>query len=206
MVGDVPRATTMTTTMRVTDDSRQTFHDESHGPSSLGAGPSWSGPSSSSRPHPAGPPPPTTTRGGQRELPHQARPPPPPLPNELVIKTKTNNWLDPNGIRPAQLAYLPLPKGAKYTAVKMAIVNITDPPEYPEEVTSYAHLWAGFARGITVPEMFVRIFGVLRHQMVHDYYLNMVLGYIIYRRVAAATAHHFSQDALNGLLITLAVF
>jgi hypothetical protein len=49
----------------VTDDSHQTFHNESHGPSSLGAGPSRSSPSSSSRPHPAGPPPPTTTRGGQ---------------------------------------------------------------------------------------------------------------------------------------------
>jgi hypothetical protein len=146
---------------------------------------------------------PTTTRGRQRELPRQARPP---LPNKLVVKTKTNNSPDPNGIRPAQLAYLPLPKGAKYTAVKMAVINIADPPEYPEEATSYAHLWAGFARGITVPETFVRIFGVLGRQMVHNYYLNMVLGYIVYQRVVAATAHHFSRDALNGLLITLAVF
>jgi hypothetical protein len=124
----------------------------------------------------------------------------------LVIKTKTNNWPDPNSIRPARLACLPLPKGAKYTAVKTAVVNIADPPEYPEEVTSYTHLWAGFAHGITVPETFVRIFGVLGRQMVHDYYLNMALGYIVYRRVAAATTHHFSQDALNGLLITLAIF
>jgi hypothetical protein len=46
---------------RATEDSHQTFRDESRGPSSLGAGPSRSGPSSSSRPHPAGPPPPTTT-------------------------------------------------------------------------------------------------------------------------------------------------
>jgi hypothetical protein len=101
-----------------------------------------------------------------------------------------------------QLACLPLPKGAKY----MAIINIADPLEYPEEVTSHAHLWAGFTRGITVPETFVRIFGVLGCQMVHDYYLNMALGYIVYRRVAAMTPHHFSRDALNGLLITLAVF
>jgi hypothetical protein len=91
-------------------------------------------------------------------------------------------------------------------AVKMAVVNIADPPEYPEEATSYAHLWAGFAHGITIPETFVCIFGVLGRQMVHDYYLNMALGYIVYRRVAAATAHHFSRDALNGLLITLAIF
>jgi hypothetical protein len=88
----------------------------------------------------------------------------------------------------------------------MAVVNITDPPEYPEEATSYAHLWAGFTRGITVPEMFIRIFNFLRCQMVHDYYLNMALGYIIYQHMAAATAHHFNRDALNGLLITLAVF
>jgi hypothetical protein len=94
----------------------------------------------------------------------------------LVVKTKTNSWPDPNGIQPARLAYLPLPKGAKYTAV----VNIANPPEYPEEVTSYAHLWASFAHGITVPEMFVRIFDVLGCQMVHDYYLNMALGYIVY--------------------------
>jgi hypothetical protein len=54
--------------------------------------------------------------------------------------------------------------------------------------------------------MFVHIFDVLGHQMVHDFYLNMALGYIVYQRVAAATAHHFNQDALNGLLITLAIF
>jgi hypothetical protein len=124
----------------------------------------------------------------------------------LVIKTKTNNWPDPNSIRPAQLAYLPLPKGAKYTAVKTAVINIANPLEYPEEATSYAHLWAGFTHGITIPETFVRIFGVLRRQMVHDYYLNMALGYIVYRCVVAATAHQFSCDALNGLLITLAIF
>jgi hypothetical protein len=124
----------------------------------------------------------------------------------LVVKTKTNGWPDPNGIWPARLACLPLPKGAKYTAAKTAVVNIADPPEYPEEVTSYAHLWAGFAHGITVPETFVHIFDVLGHQMVHDFYLNMALGYIVYQRVAAATAHHFNQDALNGLLITLAIF
>jgi hypothetical protein len=114
------------------------------------------------------------------------------------MKTKTNGWLDPNGIWPAWLACLPLPKGAKYTAMKTAIVNITDLPEYPEEVTSYAHLWASFARGITIPEMFVCIFNVLRCQMVHNYYLNMVLGCIIYRHMAAATTHLFNWDALNS--------
>jgi hypothetical protein len=98
----------------------------------------------------------------------------------LVVKTKTNSWPDPSGIRPAWLACLPLPKGAKYTAVKMAIVNIADLPEYPEEVTSYAHLQASFACGITIPKTFVCIFNILGCQIVHDYYLNMVLGYIIY--------------------------
>jgi hypothetical protein len=73
------------------------------------------------------------------------------------MKTKTNGWPDPSSIRPARLACLPLPKGAKYTAVKTAVVNIADLPEYPEEATSYTHLWAGFACGITVPETFVRI-------------------------------------------------
>jgi hypothetical protein len=90
--------------------------------------------------------------------------------------------------------------------MKTAVVNIADLPEYPEEATSYTHLWAGFPCGITVPETFVHIFDVLGCQMVHDYYLNMALGYIAYRHVVAATAHHFNQDALNSLLITLAVF
>jgi hypothetical protein len=122
------------------------------------------------------------------------------------MKTKTNGWPDPNGIRPAWLACLPLPKGAKYTAVKTAVINITDLPEYPEEATSYAHLWASFTHRITIPKTFVRIFNILGCQMVHNYYLNMVLGYIVYRRMAAATTHHFNQDTLNGLLITLAIF
>jgi hypothetical protein len=86
------------------------------------------------------------------------------------------------------------------------VINITDPLEYPEEATSYTHLWASFARGITIPETFIRIFDVLGCQIIHNYYPNMVLGYIVYRRVAAATAHHFNWDALNSLLITLAVF
>jgi hypothetical protein len=73
----------------------------------------------------------------------------------LVIKTKTNSWLDPSGIQPAPLACLPLPKG------DTTIINIANLLEYPEEVTSYAHLWAGFAHGITVPETFIHIFNVL---------------------------------------------
>jgi hypothetical protein len=120
----------------------------------------------------------------------------------LVLKTKTNGWLDSSGIRPAWLACLPLPEGAKY----MAIINIADPPEYPEEVTLYAHLWASFARRITVTKTFICIFNVLGCQIVHNYFLNMAQGYIVYRCVVATTTHHFNQDALNGLLITLAVF
>jgi hypothetical protein len=120
----------------------------------------------------------------------------------LVVKTKTNGWPDPSGIQPAWLACLPLPEGAKYTA----IINIIDLLEYPEEATSYAHLWAGFTCGITIPKTFVCIFDILRHQIVHNYYLNMALGYIVYRCVAATTTHHFNRDALNGLLITLAIF
>jgi hypothetical protein len=88
----------------------------------------------------------------------------------------------------------------------MAVVNITNLPECLEEATSYAHLWVGFTRGITVPETFIRIFSILGCQIVHDYYLNMVLGYIIYRHVVAATTHHFNQETLNSLLITLAIF
>jgi hypothetical protein len=42
----------------VTEESRQTYRNESHGQSTSGAGPSWSGPSSSlSRHHPSRPPP-----------------------------------------------------------------------------------------------------------------------------------------------------
>jgi hypothetical protein len=43
-------------------------------------------------------------------------------------------------------------------------------------------------------------------QIVHDYYLNMVLGYIIHQCVVATTTYHFNWDALNSLLITLVVF
>jgi hypothetical protein len=119
-------------------------------------------------------------QGRQQELPCQAHLPPPLPPNKLVVKTKTNGWLDPSSIWPGWLACLPLPEGAKYMAVKTAIANITNLPEYLEEVTSYTHLWAGFTHRITVPETFICIFNVLGHQIVHDYYPNMVLGYIIY--------------------------
>jgi hypothetical protein len=119
---------------RATEESRWTYRDESRGHSTSGAGPSQSGPSSlSSRHHPSGLPPPEISKARQHELPHQA--PPPPLPNEMVVKTKTNGWAEPKSIQPERLACIPLPEGIKYTAMKTAIVPIVDPPQYPEEAT-----------------------------------------------------------------------
>jgi hypothetical protein len=79
----------------------------------------------------------------------------------MVIKTKTNGWADPKSIRPERLVCIPLPEGIKYTAMKTAIIPIINLPQYPEEATSYANLWAGLAHGITIPEMFVHIFQVV---------------------------------------------
>jgi hypothetical protein len=80
------------------------------------------------------------------------------------------------------------------------------PPQYPEEVTLYANLWAGLTRGITIPETFVHIFQVVRCLIDHSYYHNMALGYVIFQCITAANTHHLSRDALHGLLVTLAVF
>jgi hypothetical protein len=102
--------------------------------------------------------------------------------------------------------HIPLLEGIKYTAMKTAVIPIIDPPQYPEEATSYANLWAGLARGITIPETFIHIFQVVRRLIDHSYYHNMALGYIIFRHIVAANAHHLSRDALHGLLVTLAVF
>jgi hypothetical protein len=124
----------------------------------------------------------------------------------MVVKTKTNGWAEPKSIRPERLACIPLPGGIKYTAMKTAVVPIVDPPQYPEEATSYANLWAGLARGITIPETFVRIFQVVGCLIDHSYYHNMALGYVIFQCIAVANAHHLSQDALHGFLVTLAVF
>jgi hypothetical protein len=124
----------------------------------------------------------------------------------MVVKTKTNGWAEPKSIRPERLACIPLPEGIKYTAMKTAVVPIIDLLQYPEEATSYANLWAGLARGITIPETFVRIFQVVGHLIDHSYYHNMALRYVIFRCIAAANAHHLSRDALHGLLVTLAVF
>jgi hypothetical protein len=140
----------------------------------------------------------------QRELPCQA-PPPPPL-NKMVIKTKTNGWVEPKSIWPERLACIPLPEGIKYMAMKMAVVLIINSLQYLEEAMSYTNLWASLARGITIPETFVRIFQVVRCLIDHSYYHNMALGYIIFRRIVAANAHHLSRDALHSLLVTLAVF
>jgi hypothetical protein len=153
---------------------------------------------------PSGPPPLEISKAGQHEPPRQASPPLPP--NEMVIKTKTNSWAEPKSIRPERLACIPLPEGIKYTAMKTAIVPIINLPQYPEEATSYTNLWAGLARGITIPETFVRIFQVVGHLIDHSYYHNMALGYVIFQHIAAANAHHLSWDALHSLLVTLAIF
>jgi hypothetical protein len=124
----------------------------------------------------------------------------------MVVKTKTNSWVEPKSIWPKRLACIPLPEGIKYTAMKTAVVPIINPPQYPEEATSYANLWAGLTRGITIPETFVRIFQVVRCLIDHSYYHNMALRYIIFRCNAVANAHHLDRDALHGLLVTLAIF
>jgi hypothetical protein len=124
----------------------------------------------------------------------------------MVIKTKTNGWAEPKSIWPERLACIPLPEGIKYTAVKTTVVPIINPPQYPEEGMSYANLWAGLARGITIPKTFVHIFQVVGRLIDHSYYHNMALGYVIFRRIAVANAHHLSRDALHGLLVTLAIF
>jgi hypothetical protein len=155
------------------------YRDESRGQSASGAGPSRSGPSlSSSRHHPSRPPPPEISKARQREPPRQAPPPPPP--NEMVVKTKTNGWVEPKSIQPERLACIPLPEGIKYTAMKTAVVPIIDPPQYPEEAMSYANLWAGLARGITIPKTFVCIFQVVGRLIDHSYYHNMALRYVIF--------------------------
>jgi hypothetical protein len=142
-----------------TEELHQTYHDESCVQSTSGARPSQSGPSLSSRHHPSGPPPPEILKAGQREPPCQAPPPLPP--NKMVVKTKTNGWADPKSIWPERLVCIPLPEGIKYTAVKTAVVPIINPPQYLEEAMSYANLWAGLTRGITIPKTFVHIFQVV---------------------------------------------
>jgi hypothetical protein len=64
--------------------------------------------------------------------------------------------------------------------MKTAVIPIINLLQYPEEVTSYANLWAGLARGITIPEAFVRIFQVVGCLIDHIYYHNMALGYVIF--------------------------
>jgi hypothetical protein len=90
--------------------------------------------------------------------------------------------------------------------MKTAVIPIINLPQYPEEAMSYANLWAGLAHGITIPETFVRIFQVIGCLIDHSYYHNMALGYVIFRHIMAANAHHLDQDALHGLLVTLAIF
>jgi hypothetical protein len=115
----------------------------------------------------------------------------------MVVKPKTNGWAEPKSIQPERLACTPLPEGIKYTAMKMAVIPIIDLPQYPEEAMSYANLWAGLAHGITIPETFVCIFQVVGCLIDHSYYHNMALGYIIFRRIVVANAHHLSRDALT---------
>jgi hypothetical protein len=98
----------------------------------------------------------------------------------MVIKTKTNSWAEPKSIRPKRLVCLPLPEGTKYTAMKTAVIPIINLPQYLEEVTSYANLWADLPHGITIPKMFVRIFQVVRCLINHGYYHNMALRYIVF--------------------------
>jgi hypothetical protein len=98
----------------------------------------------------------------------------------MVVKTKTNGWAEPKSIRPERLVCIPLPEGIKYTAMKMAVIPIINPLQYPEEATSYANLWAGLAHGITIPETFIHIFQVVGRLIDHSYYHNMALRYIVF--------------------------
>ena len=151
-----------------------------------------------------GPPPLNTSQCQWQELPETIPPLPP---TELTVLTKTNRWPQLKSIQPKQLSCLLIPEEATtYPTPKMAIIAITNPPKYLELVTSYSHLWAGFANGVTIPETFSHIFSVLGCTIAHDYYCNMALGYITLQHIAAANTHHFDWDTLNGFLITLATY
>jgi len=89
--------------------------------------------------------------------------------------------------------------------MKVVTIQVAEHPKYPELAINYLHLWAGFFHGITVPETFIRIFGVLHRSTDTEYFRRMAMGYVIYWRIAAATNHYLDRDALNALLVNLAV-
>ena len=79
-------------------------------------------------------------------------------------------------------------------------------PPKVEDATSYEQMWAGFARGCTVPDPFRRLFQAIGLAFTpYDAHITMC-GYGLTRRITIQLANVFNQDAINTFLITLATF
>jgi hypothetical protein len=100
---------------------------------------------------------------------------------------------------------LPLPEEAEATERKAMVVHVTNTPRTPKEATDYHQLWAGFINGITIPEMFTRIFQVISQNTDTGYYYRMAMGYTEHHRIITANQGHLQCGTVLSILINLAV-
>ena len=64
---------------------------------------------------------------------------------------------DPKKVKRGSLAHIPLP--IEYSLGKGNTIVVSGPAKPPkaEEANSYLELWAGFANGVSVPEVFTQL-------------------------------------------------
>ena len=129
-----------------------------------------------------------------------------PTPAETItIKVKTNMWPKPSSIKPLRLACLPLPSEAEATDMKTMVIHVTNAPKKPEDAADYHQLWAGLVNGITIPEMFTRIFDVLSQTADIQYYYRMAMGYAEHCHIIAANQGHLQHSAVLAILVNFVV-
>ena len=187
------------------DESQCSYREEErHSDQTSGAGPSYSRPPSSSRHDHHGPTHPTTTtqHAQQPKLPGPSCPTPA---ETITVKVKTNMWPEPSSIKPLRLACLPLPSEVEATNMKTMVVRVANAPKKPEDAAAYHQLWAGLINGITIPEMFTRIFDVLGQTADIQYYYRMAMGYAEHHHIIAANQGHLQHSAVLVILVNFAV-
>jgi hypothetical protein len=121
-----------------------------------------------------------------------------------VVKKSGEYHTDPKQVKWEGLAHIPLPIEA--SPGKGNTVEVCGPAKPPkaEEANSYLELWAAFANGVSVPEVFTRLHTAYGYATPTTEAREAVLGYGLTRRIIVANAKGMKKDSVNAFLVLLA--
>lgn len=120
-----------------------------------------------------------------------------------VIKKFGVCHADPSKVKWQGLAHIPLPTECPPAQGNTVTVSGPATPPKAEDAKSYLELWAGFASGKSVPEVFTRLHQTSEHGTTDSDLRDAVEGYGLIRRITIANTAGLKKESVNAFLILL---